>query len=98
MLANGSKCSSGGQNKPGWPANITRSKVDPERGLERRKTMGGFRTTGLSGKLLVRAPGKVWAPGKADGDAILISDLFSPCTRSSSAERYLASPSMEGRS
>ena len=48
MEAKGSRCNSGGENSWGWPANITRSSVDPARGEERTNSAGGsFGAPGL---------------------------------------------------
>src|SRR5437764_2237319 len=41
-----SNSNSGGENKSGWPASITLSRVEPERGAERTKMAGGFFTAG----------------------------------------------------
>src|ERR1044072_4458298 len=42
-----SNSNSGGANSWGWPPNITRNKVEPERGGESTKMAGGFFDSGV---------------------------------------------------
>jgi hypothetical protein len=49
IVSNGRRCSSGGESSLEWPASITRSRVEPERGLESTKTGPGTRSRARAG-------------------------------------------------